>query len=285
MQTVFKYIYMFYTFRRPHFAGPDIHFIRTQTISRPYLPDSPKAWQPPHRRFRRPHSPSAIFLYTCRKTIPLFPFMPERPSEKTFNVKEVIFLRYCALNGFTLYCRTLRLRNIANRLSEEKKENSMAQITLDKTDLKILQVLQSNGRLTNVELSERVALSPSPCLRRLKQLEDAGIIRQYAALLSPQEIKLGLQAFIRVSIDKSGELRDRFAQTVQTWPEVLSCFALTGETDYLLHTFFPDMNAFSHFVLDTLLSHPGVQDAKSSFVLKELKNTTALPLGHLQTTA
>ena len=133
----------------------------------------------------------------------------------------------------------------------------MAQITLDKTDLKILQVLQSNGRLTNVELSERVALSPSPCLRRLKQLEDAGIIRQYAALLSPQEIKLGLQAFIRVSIDKSGELRDRFA----------------------------DMNAFSHFVLDTLLSHPGVQDAKSSFVLKELKNTTALPLGHLQTTA
>lgn len=158
----------------------------------------------------------------------------------------------------------------------------MAQITLDKTDLKILQVLQNNGRLTNVELSERVALSPSPCLRRLKQLEDAGIIRQYAALLSPVAVQLGLQAFIRVSIDKASESREQFSNAVQSWPEVLSCFALTGETDYLLHTFFPNMNAFSHFVLDTLLTHPGVQDAKSSFVLKEIKNTTALPLGHLQ---
>lgn len=156
------------------------------------------------------------------------------------------------------------------------------QITLDKTDLKILQVLQENGRLTNVELSERVALSPSPCLRRLKQLEDAGIIRQYAALLSPVELELGLQAFIRVSINKSKEAREDFSDAVQTWPEVLSCFALTGETDYLLHAFFTDMNAFSHFVLDTLLSHHGVQDAQSSFVLKEIKNTTALPLAHLQ---
>ena len=98
----------------------------------------------------------------------------------------------------------------------------MAQITLDKTDLKILQVLQNNGRLTNVELSERVALSPSPCLRRLKQLEDAGIIRQYAALLSPVAVQLGLQAFIRVSIDKASESREQFSNAVQSWPEVLS---------------------------------------------------------------
>ena len=157
----------------------------------------------------------------------------------------------------------------------------MTPITLDKTDLKILQVLQENGRLTNVELSERIALSPSPCLRRLKQLEDAGIIRQYAALLSPAAVHLGLQAFIRVSISKAKDAREDFAQSVQEWPEVLSCFALTGETDDLLHAFFTDMNSFSHFVLDTLLSHHGVQDAQSSFVLKEIKNTTALPLGHL----
>ena len=155
-------------------------------------------------------------------------------------------------------------------------------ITLDKTDLKILQALQNSGRLTNVELAERVALSPSPCLRRLKQLEEAGVIRGYAALLNPDAVQLGLQVFIRVSVDKSSHSRDGFAGSVQQWPEVLSCFALTGETDYLLHTFFTDMNAFSHFVLDTLLSHPGVQDAQSSFVLKEIKNTTALPLSHLQ---
>ena len=107
----------------------------------------------------------------------------------------------------------------------------MASITLDKTDLKILQVLQENGRLTNVELSERVALSPSPCLRRLKQLEDAGIIRKYAALLSPVAVELGLQAFIRVSISKAKVAREEFSAAVQTWPEVLSCFASPQSRD------------------------------------------------------
>ncbi len=155
------------------------------------------------------------------------------------------------------------------------------QITLDKTDLKILQVLQENGRLSNVELSERVALSPSPCLRRLKQLEESGLIRRYAALLSPAELNLGLQVFIRVSINKAADARDEFSAAVQKWDSVLSCYALTGETDYLLHAFFTDMNAFSNFVLNELLSHSCVWDAKSSFVLKEIKNTTSLPLEHL----
>lgn len=155
------------------------------------------------------------------------------------------------------------------------------QVTLDKTDLRILQVLQENGRLSNVELSERVALSPSPCLRRLKQLEESGLIQRYAALLSPAALKLGLQVFIRVSINKAEDAREEFSAAVQKWDAVLSCFALTGETDYLLHAFFTDMNAFSHFVLNQLLSHSCVLDAKSSFVLKEIKNTTSLPLEHL----
>ena len=154
-------------------------------------------------------------------------------------------------------------------------------VVLDKIDLKILQVLQENGRLRNVELSERVALSPSPCLRRLKQLEDNGIIRRYAALLSPVSLGLGLQVMIRVTTDKSAQARGEFEGAVRTWTEVLSCFALTGESDYLLHAFFTNMDAFSHFVLDVLLSHNCVLDAKSSFVLKEIKSTTALPLGHL----
>lgn len=154
-------------------------------------------------------------------------------------------------------------------------------VVLDKIDLKILQVLQENGRLSNVELSERVALSPSPCLRRLKQLEDNGIIRLYAALLSPMSLGLGLQVMIRVTTDKSAQARGEFEGAVRTWSEVLSCFALTGESDYLLHAFFTNMDAFSHFVLDVLLSHNCVLDAKSSFVLKEIKSTTALPLGHL----
>ena len=154
-------------------------------------------------------------------------------------------------------------------------------VVLDKIDLKILQVLQENGRLSNVELSERVALSPSPCLRRLKQLEDNGIIRRYAALLSPMSLGLGLQVMIRVTTDKSAQARGEFEGAVRTWTEVLSCFALTGESDYLLHAFFTNMDAFSHFVLDVLLSHNCVLDAKSSFVLKAINSTTALPLGHL----
>ena len=154
-------------------------------------------------------------------------------------------------------------------------------VMLDKIDLKILQVLQENGRLSNVELSERIALSPSPCLRRLKQLEDNGIIRRYAALLSPVSLGLGLQVMIRVTTDKSAQARGEFEGAVRTWTEVLSCFALTGESDYLLHAFFTNLKAFSHFVLDVLLSHNCVLDAKSSFVLKEIKSTTALPLLHL----
>ena len=157
----------------------------------------------------------------------------------------------------------------------------MQNIVLDKIDLKILQVLQENGRLTNVELSERVALSPSPCLRRLKQLEDAGVIQRYAALLSPAAIELGLQAFIRVTLNKAGGGREIFDEAVQGWQEILSCFALTGETDYMLHAFFVDMEHFSHFVLEVLLNQEGVQDARSSFVLREVKKTTALPLNHL----
>ena len=157
----------------------------------------------------------------------------------------------------------------------------MQNIVLDKIDLKILQVLQENGRLTNVELSERVALSPSPCLRRLKQLEDAGVIQRYAALLSPAAIELGLQAFIRVTLNKAGGGREKLYEAVQGWQEILSCFALTGETDYMLHAFFVDMEHFSHFVLEVLLNQEGVQDARSSFVLREVKKTTALPLNHL----
>ncbi|WP_239352877.1 Lrp/AsnC family transcriptional regulator [Snodgrassella communis] len=157
----------------------------------------------------------------------------------------------------------------------------MAISFLDKTDLKILQFLQDNGRLTNVELAERVALSPSPCLRRLKQLEESGIIRCYAALLDPCQIALGLQAFIRVRVNKNKKSRDEFNRAVQRWPQVLNCFALTGESDYILQAFFSDINAFSYFVLETLLATPGVEDAKSSFVLKEIKSSTILPLEHL----
>ncbi len=159
----------------------------------------------------------------------------------------------------------------------------MPSLTLDKTDLRILSELQLNGRLTNVELAERVALSPSPCLRRLKQLEESGVIRQYVALLDPAKIGLGLQAYVRVVLEKRGNTQvQSFIDAVQRWPEVINCFAMTGEMDYLLQVYFEDLEHFSRFVMDELLQQQGVEDVKSSFVLKEIKRTTSLPLSQLR---
>lgn len=158
----------------------------------------------------------------------------------------------------------------------------MPSAEFDKIDLKILAALQKNGRLSNVELAESVALSPSPCLRRLKQLEESGVIRQYVALLDPARLGLGLQAFVRVTLEKRGTTHmQQFSQAVQNWPEVINCFAMTGEIDCLLQVYFEDLEHFSRFVLDDLLQHPGVIDVKSSFVLTEIKRSTTLPLHHL----
>ncbi|HJU72095.1 MAG TPA: Lrp/AsnC family transcriptional regulator, partial [Paucimonas sp.] len=118
----------------------------------------------------------------------------------------------------------------------------MARVELDKTDRKILAILQTNGRLTNQEVAERVNLSPSPCLRRIKRLEDAGVIRQYVALLAPDKIGLGLLAYVNVRLEKHSETgsgstrspRADFSAAVANWPEVVACYAMTGEMDYLL---------------------------------------------------
>ena len=160
--------------------------------------------------------------------------------------------------------------------------NTMPHLELDKTDIKILAALQQNGRLTNVELADAVALSPSPCLRRLKHLEESGIIKRYVALLDPTRLGLGLQAFVNVALEKRGSVHmQSFLQAVQRWPEVIACYALTGDMDYMLHVYCEDLDHFSRFVMGELLTHPGVEDLRSSFVLTDVKRTTALPLHQL----
>ncbi|MBV1776367.1 Lrp/AsnC family transcriptional regulator [Burkholderiaceae bacterium DAT-1] len=154
-------------------------------------------------------------------------------------------------------------------------------IELDKLDIKILATLQKNGRLTNLELADEIALSASPTLRRLKRLESEGVIATYVALLDPAKIGLGLEAFVRIMLDKRERQCESFSRAVQAWPEVVSCHAMAGEMDYLLRVVFQDLAHFSRFVMDTLLQHPGVTDIKSSFVLETIKQTTALPLDHL----
>lgn len=155
----------------------------------------------------------------------------------------------------------------------------MMQTALDKTDRKLLALLQEDGRITNQELAERVALSPSACLRRVRALEEAGVIRGYAALLDPALIGLGLLAFVTVKLEKRGRMpTDAFARACRDWPEVVACHATTGDMDYLLRVHVGDLAHFSRFVMDSLLKHPGVIDVKSSFVLEQVKETTALPL-------
>ena len=154
---------------------------------------------------------------------------------------------------------------------------------LDKQDKQILRSLQADGRATYDQIGEAVSLSPSAVLRRVKRLEDTGVIDRYVALLKPAAVGLGLMAYINVRLEKHTESHKRnpmdlFRASIQTWPEVVECAALSGEMDYLLRVIVKDMSAYSHFVMDTLLKHPSVQDCKTSFVLDRVKTTTALPI-------
>ena len=156
-------------------------------------------------------------------------------------------------------------------------------ILLDAIDRRILSALQAQGRMTFDELAEQVRLSPSATLRRVRRLEDSGVIRGYAAIVPPERVGLGLTAYLNVRLEKHTESHKRnpmdlFRAAVQAWPEVVECVALTGEMDYLLRVVVEDMAHYSRFVLDTLLKHPSVQDCKTSFVLDRVKASGPTPV-------
>ena len=158
-----------------------------------------------------------------------------------------------------------------------------AQVQLDKIDLRVLEVLQADGRATYDQIAEKVGLSPSATLRRVKRLEESGVIAGYVALVQPERVGLRLTAYINVRLEKHAETHkrspmDAFRASVQGWPEVVECSSLTGEMDYLLRVVVEDMAHYARFIRETLLKHPSVQDCKTSFVLDRVKNTTALPL-------
>ena len=155
--------------------------------------------------------------------------------------------------------------------------------TLDKLDRQILNALQTDGRATYEQIAEQVGLSASAVLRRVKRLEDSGVIDRYVALVKPEAVGLGLTAYLNVRLEKHTETHKRnpmdvFRVSVQAWPEVVECASLTGEMDYLLRVVVQDMAHYSRFIMDTLLKHPSVQDCKTSFVLDRVKATTALPV-------
>ena len=154
---------------------------------------------------------------------------------------------------------------------------------LDKLALQILRSLQLNGRATYDQLADQVSLSPSAVLRRVKRLEESGVIDCYVALVKPETVGLSLTAHLDVRLEKHTASHKRnpmdvFRANVLIWPEVVECAALTGEMDYFLRVMVQDMAHYSRFVMNTLLKHPSVQDCKTSFVLDRVKATTALPV-------
>ena len=158
----------------------------------------------------------------------------------------------------------------------------MPKISLDRTDRRILEQLQADGRLSNQELAERVLLSPSPCLRRVRALERSGVIQRYAAMLDPLRVGLELLAYVSVKLEKRGKMPvDQFTRAVQSWPEVITCFSMTGDMDYLMRVQVENLEHYSRFVMDKLLKQAGVIDIRTNFVLERIKETTALPLEHL----
>jgi len=150
---------------------------------------------------------------------------------------------------------------------------------LDFIDLKILEQLQKNGRMPNVELARAVHLSPSPCLARVRALEASGHIARYVTLLDPLKLGLTVSVFIQVRLEKQVERAlEAFEQAMRGRPEVMECYLMTGDADYVLRVVVPDVQALERFIVDFLSRVPGVGNIKSSFALKQVKYQTALPL-------
>jgi len=161
----------------------------------------------------------------------------------------------------------------------------MAEIAgrMDEFDRKILKILQTDSGISNAELAARIGLSPSPCLRRVKALERAGIITGYAARVNRAALGLKVSAFVEVQLERQTHgVTEAFLAAVDKMPEVVACYLMTGALDFLLHVVAPDLTAYGEFVTNRMLKLPGVKDVRTSFVLKEVKPPGALPLDHLR---
>jgi Lrp/AsnC family leucine-responsive transcriptional regulator len=150
---------------------------------------------------------------------------------------------------------------------------------LDTTDWKILSLLQADARMSNVDLAAKIGLSPSPCLNRVRALEKSGYISRYVTLLDALSVGLKVSVFIQVTLERQVEpALEAFERAIRDRPEVMECYLMTGDADYLLRVVVPDLQALEHFILDFLSRVPGVGNIKSSFALKQVKYQTALPL-------
>jgi Lrp/AsnC family transcriptional regulator, leucine-responsive regulatory protein len=179
--------------------------------------------------------------------------------------------------------KSYTLRNIYKVLLFLLVIYALIMIKLDRTDRRILDALQHNGKISNLELAEKVGLSPSPCSRRVKQLEDSGLILRTVTLLDREKLGLKLNALVQISMDRHTNDRfDKFEETLLACPEVISCMLITGQAaDYMVEVLVTDMDAYQAFLLGKLTRIPGVTGVHSSFVLRKIIDRSAVPLEHL----
>jgi len=153
--------------------------------------------------------------------------------------------------------------------------------TVDKIDIQILKILQQDGGISNADLAEKISLSPSPCSRRVKLLEKAGFIRGRVTLLDPKTVGLPVNVFIQITLSRQrkNNLED-FTKSISEWPEIMECYLMTGDIDYLIRVAVTDLEG-CHKFLDKLTDLEGIDHIKSSFSLKQIVYKTELPLDHL----
>ena len=155
----------------------------------------------------------------------------------------------------------------------------MPTLKLDDLDRKILEYLQSDGRMSLADLADKVGLSPSPCLRRVRNLERVGVISRYVAVLDQRAVGLPVSVFVSIKLEKQKqESLDRFAKAIARWPEVLECYLMTGPRDYWLRVVVPDLAAYERFVKQKLTRLEGIASIESSFALEQVKYTNVLPV-------
>lgn len=161
----------------------------------------------------------------------------------------------------------------------------MQALSLDVTDIRILDVLQTDARVSNLELAERVALSPSACLRRVRLLEEQGVIAAYRAQLSVETLGFELEAFVQISMrNDQTNWHERFTAAMEAAPEVIGIYVVTGDSHYLLRVLTSNLKHYSSFVMNTLYKAPGVMDIKSNIVLQTVKEHIGVPSGLLKAT-
>lgn len=150
---------------------------------------------------------------------------------------------------------------------------------LDRTDIGILNSLQENARVTNADLARSVNLSPTPCFNRVKAMEELGLIKRQVTLLEPDMLGLHVNVFIHVSLEKQVEgALQRFEDAIADRPEVMECYLMSGDADYLIRVLVPNIQSLERFILDHLTKFPDVANIRSSFALKQVRYKTALPL-------